>query len=487
MGFYNFHKDSHEDPHGPQNILEPIGLTWRHYVAMRYDPISFFRKLAAKYEDLCFFRILGQRCYLVNHPSLIRDVLVRHHDDIQKYPRVMRNLRQGIGDSLLTSQGSSWKQRRTMLQKIFRSSQLNEVGQVTIDESRRILKDLNVQSIVPIEKAMNRLTQTIIARSFFGGRLDDPDRVSFAIRDLSNRFYHDSNAVFQTPTWLPTRNNYKKQESLRTVRTAIEALSQQRQSVDSNGHDVLGMLASALQGTSSLTDGGFTRQQALDELITLFVAGSHTSSVALAWTAYLIATHPNVQRKLHEEIDRVLADKELTVEDLSRLPYTTSVVQESLRLHPPAWELFARQTLQPIRLRQFEIPVGSLVFILPIVTHRDARFFPNPLHFSPDRFSAQRIDEVDPFAYLPFGAGPHTCLGKTMTMVQLPLILATLLRSFTLSLANPNARVRGFPRVSLRPTPDPLIRLSLRNESSAVRASPFEQVANCESPAGSGS
>ncbi len=440
----------YSNPPGPRGYLDIVHLTYRHYLAMRWDPVRFFSRLGRRYGDLCRFTMFGYSCYLVNHPRWIREVMIHHAADVEKFSRVTDVLRQGLGESVLTTEAESWREQRRKLQQVFRRSQLQRMAELTLQEIEWRADRFRTSRPLRIERVMNELLQSTMARFLFGSDLPDGQAVSRCVREYSDRFYLESKALARWPEWIPTRAQRRKRQCLAFVRAEIQALAAQRAASRAD-RDVLGELCATAAGASDEHPG--ERNHALDQLLTLFVAGSHTSSVAAAWTWYLVARHPEVQQRLRREVETVTGGRPLRADDVEALEYAKMVVQESLRLYPPAWELFARRVKRPLHLAGYEIPPGSLILILPIVTHRDERFFPDPLRFDPERFAPERASQIDSCAYFPFGVGPHICLGKTMTLEQLPLVLGALLQRFEITLADERP-VATLPRVSLRPRDD---------------------------------
>ncbi len=440
----------YSNPPGPRGYLDFVHLTYRHYLAMRWDPVRFFSRLGRRYGDLCRFTMFGYSCYLVNHPRWIREVMIHRAADVEKFSRVTNVLRQGLGESVLTTEGESWREQRRKLQQLFRRSELQRMNELTLQEIERRADRFSTSRPLRIECVMNDLLQSAMARFLFDSDLRDGPTVSRCVREYSDRFYLESKALARCPDWIPTRAHRRKQHCLAFVRDEIQALAAQRAERCADG-DVLGELCA--MAASACDEHPRERNHALDQLITLFVAGSHTSSVAAAWTWYLVARHPEIQQRLRREVETVTGGRPLRADDVEALEYAKMVVQESLRLYPPAWELFARLVKRPLHLAGYEIPPGSLILILPIVTHRDERFFPDPLRFDPERFAPERASQIDPCAYFPFGVGPHICLGKTMTLEQLPLVLGALLQRFEVTLAD-DRPVATIPRVSLRPRDD---------------------------------
>jgi cytochrome P450 len=204
-----------------------------------------------------------------------------------------------------------------------------------------------------------------------------------------------------------------------------------------------------------------TDRQLRDEVMTMLLAGHETTSLALSWAWYLIAQHPMVRERLESELDAVLAERDPSFEDLGRLPYTKMVVEETLRLYPPAWG-FSREALQPDTVGGYDLPRGWLVFIIPYVMHRHPRYWVRPDTFDPTRFSPEESAARAKYVYLPFGAGPRQCIGNQFAMVEAQLVLATLAARFRLVVEN-RAPVEPWPLITLRPRQQIRVRLEPRS------------------------
>jgi cytochrome P450 len=197
-------------------------------------------------------------------------------------------------------------------------------------------------------------------------------------------------------------------------------------------------------------DGGaMTDEQLRDEVITLFLAGHETTALALSWTWFLLAQHPEKEAKLHAELDRVLGGRAPTVEDLPHLSYAGMVFHESMRLYPPAYA-FGREAVEDCEIGGFHIARGTTLFISPWVAHRDERFFERPEEFEPERWEGNLMKRLPKLAYLPFGGGPRVCIGNSFATMEATLLLATIARKFKLRLAADQA-VAPFPSITLRP------------------------------------
>ncbi len=204
-------------------------------------------------------------------------------------------------------------------------------------------------------------------------------------------------------------------------------------------------------------------QQLRDEVITWLLAGHETTALNLSWTWYLLAQHPEVEEKLHAELDSVLGGRLPCAIDLPKLQYTDRVIRETLRLYPPAWRIF-RRTQEPFTVGEYTLPVGSNIVLSQWVTQRDARWFSEPERFYPDRWSEEAATALPRFAYFPFGGGPRVCIGAGFAMMEATLLLATIAQRFRMRLA-PNQRIEPLASITLRPKNG--IRVELEDRATA--------------------
>lgn len=422
---------------------------------MRTDPINFAKELSNKYGDVSFYRVFKHQMVLVNHPDLIRQVLVTESENFPKFDRIRNHLRKATGDGLLVTQGEEWRKQRVSTQKIFRSGRMELFGKLTSHHTSQMLSRWKDESHVRIEHEMTALTQAIMGEGFFGLQLRDGHRIANAVRVLSDIFHDESRGLFNLPDWLPLRLKRKKAESIRLLRDSLTHVVKNRLASGERRDDFLDMLLhSPANGSNHFPDSAIV-DSVMSQLLTMYLAGFHTTSVALAWLMFAVARNHEVQQRLREEVQQVCGGVPPEMQQLSDLTYTQMVVKESLRLYPASWELFARQSVQETEVGGYRVPTKSLVLIMPVVTHHDPRFFPNPLEFDPLRFSPSREQEIPPFAWIPFGAGPNACIGKSMALMQMSHILATVMQKFELKLDNNNAqKITMVPKVSLRPSAD---------------------------------
>ena len=252
--------------------------------------------------------------------------------------------------------------------------------------------------------------------------------------------------ILGLPEWLPRWRSRHARSALSGLdRVIFDMIAARRANLDVPD-DLLSLLLAA---RDEETGEGMTDRQLRDEVMTLFAAGYETTAVALAWTLYLLSRHPEVERNLHREVDRVLGEGRATFADLESLTYTRMVIEESMRLFPPAFAL-NRLPLTDDEVGGHRIRAGSLVTISPYVTHRNPRLWNDPLRFDPERFAPNRAAKRHRFAYFPFGGGPRICLGNGFAMMEARIVLATITHAYPLRLV-PGHRITAQGRITLRP------------------------------------
>jgi cytochrome P450 len=238
--------------------------------------------------------------------------------------------------------------------------------------------------------------------------------------------------------------------------TVYKIIAQHRDNKTDSG-DLLSMLMSARdEDGSRMSD-----RQLRDEVLTFLIAGHETTALGLTWTWHLLAQHPEVEGKLHQELDRVLGGRVPEFSDLPSLTYTERVIKESMRLHPPAWSL-ARTVISDFDLRGYRIPAGANVVMSQWIMHRNPTYFPEPEKFDPDRWSPEKAQKLPRFAYFPFGGGPRQCIGTSFAMMEATLLLATIAHKFQLN-SVPDHPVVLVPSFTLRPKYG--IRMTLKTHS----------------------
>jgi cytochrome P450 len=299
---------------------------------------------------------------------------------------------------------------------------------------------------------MAGLTLDIAAGALFSSHVgEEPEVVSRSVETILAEVSHRFSVPFYPPLRVPTRRNLRLKGAIRTIDRAVYRIIEERRRRGGGGDDLLALLMGA---RDEETGEAMTDTQLRDEVITLFIAGHETTANALSWTFYLLAKNPDAEGRLRAELDESLgangSRRAPTVADLPRIPYARRVVEEAIRLYPPAW-ITNRQALYDDEILGYHIPAGAFVMISPYVIHRHPDLWENPLDFDPDRFSPERSEGRPRYAYFPFGGGPRQCIGRDMALVEAHLILATIASRYRLRLASENIAVEPEALATLRP------------------------------------
>ena len=399
-----------------------------------------------RYGDLVLIRFGPFKGFLLYAPEYFHQVLVTDADHFHKTTATKRALDLVVGTGLFTNDGDSWRRQRKLVQPAFHTKRIGAYGQVMVDITEDMLADWRDETPVEMDRAMTGLTMRIIAKTLFDANLDDTaaigDAITVALHEVDDRF----NRLILLPNWAPTASNRALKESVAQLDAIIQRFIDDRRASGEDKGDLLSML---LMARDEDTDGAMTDKQVRDEAMTLFGAGHETTAHALSWTCYALSQNPDVEARLHAELNAVLGGRAPTLEDLPNLPYTEMVVKETLRLYPPAWTT-TREAIEDVEIGGYTIRKGEVV-VLPIFSiHRDPRFFPEPLRYDPERFSPEREKAIPRYAYLPFGGGPRVCIGNAFAMMEARLIVATMAQRFTFSVA-PDCLVEPQRMFTLRP------------------------------------
>jgi cytochrome P450 len=427
----------------------------------RRDQLGFYAACARDYVDVVPIRLGPRRAMLVYHPDAIEEVLVARSRDFVKSPGV-RLLRPLLGDGLLLSEGDHWLRQRRLVQPAFHRQRVAAYGEVMTAFTERHIADWKDGRVVDVHAEMMALTQAIVAKTLFDADVaDEADSVARSTRVLMEDFGARLWRAFRLPHWLPTPGNLKSARAVGRLDGLVYRIITERRRSGGDRGDLLSMLLHA----QDADDGaGMTDQQVRDEVMTLFMAGHETTAVALSWTWYLLAHHPEVEARLAGELRAVLGGRAPTVSDLAKLTYTERVVTESMRLYPPAYGL-GRQAARPTEIAGYPIAAGVIVIIPTWVVHRDPRWFEEPEAFRPERWLDGSPRAEGPgrarYTYFPFGGGPRLCIGNSFATMEAILLLATIAQRFRLDLV-PGQRVTPTPYVTIRPEPGVRVRLSGR-------------------------
>ncbi len=406
-----------------------------------------FLSLRDELGDVIRFQLGGLTAHLVSDPDLIRIMLHEKHRIYTKNTRGMYKLRLVLGDGLLTSQGSSWLRNRRIAQPAFHRKRIAGFATSMTEAAEEMSARWKAGQTLDVHHEMMRVTLRIIASTMLSADVTDVtdkvgEAVSYVIEDVNRRL----NSAIDLPPPLPTQRNRAFKRAMETLdQVVLDTIEARRRSGEEKG-DLLDMFMNA---TDADTGEQMDDAQLRDEVMTIFLAGHETTANALSWTFYLLSKNPEWARRVRAEVLEVLGDRSPTAEDVKGLELCKRVLQESMRLYPPAW-MTARSPNEDTTLGGYHIPKESLVLASPWVVGRHPAHWTNPEGFDPDRFLPERSEGRHRFAYFPFGGGPRICIGNNFAMMEAQLILATVLRDWNLDLVSGHP-IELDPVVTLRP------------------------------------
>lgn len=429
-------------PPGPRRTFPLSGL-----LAYRRGPLPFFQNLAAQYGDISYFRLGPQEAFFVNHPDYIKDVLVTNHQNFHKGLALQRAKRL-LGEGLLTSEGEFHRRQRRLAQPAFHRARIASYAGVMTDYASETRARWRDGDTLDMSEEMMRLTLGIVGKTLFDADVvSDAREVGEAMTVVMDLFNTITIPFFELIQKLPLPQLRRFDTAKAKLNAIIYRLIEERRRSGEDRGDLLSMLLLA-QDTEG--DGSaMTDEQLRDEVMTIFLAGHETTANALVWTWYLLSQNPQVEEKLHEELDRVLGGRLPAFADVAQLKYTEMVLAESMRLYPPAWAV-GRLAMAETEIAGYIVPAKALVLMSQYVMHRDPRYFSDPLRFDPERWTAAAGESRPQFSYFPFGGGPRRCIGEGFAWMEGVLLIAALAQQWRMRLV-PNHPVALKPVITLRP------------------------------------
>ena len=444
----------------PNQVKEPVSksedyrfppgfqrnLLWFAFRRFRpANPIVLFQHLVDEYGDIAHYKIGWNHIVFLNNPDYIREVLVVQNDNFIK-ERTVRRTKMLLGEGMITAEGAQHRSQRQVAQPAFHRQRIPEYADMIVQEGVRMRDRWRDGEQRDIARDMMHLTLNVVAGTLFATDLrDEVDELADAI----NRIMGLYNFLVMLPAaeWLvhvrpPGLAAFVR--ARKRIDAVVYRMIEAHRKAGHNGGSLLDLMLAASPDHSAASE-----QSLRDQVITIFLAGYETVANALAWTWYLLSQNPECERRFHDEIDRELQDRPPAFEDVPRLRYTEMVLAESMRLYPPAWAM-GRYARSDFRLGEFFLPAKTTVLISQFIMHRDARFFPDPLRFNPERFTPEAKARRTKFTYFPFGAGFRQCIGESFAWMEGVLLLATLGQRWKPKLV-PGHRVEPEPLITLRP------------------------------------
>lgn len=435
--------------HPKSRLPEPPGPGFlRGMLAYGQDPAAYMHHLFLTYGDVVVWKGL-MTIFMLNNPEHVRQVLSQAHPDFTKDLYDYRVLQQTLGKGLVTNDGEHWARQRKLMQPMFHHKVVNAFDEAINAYTAALAKrweNIRPDEPVALDRDMSKITFQIVAATLFGSEIDEhAEEVADSI-NVININTKTLAAFFSLYPFVPTPHNRRARSVKARLEHIIYKVIDGRRARGVETRDLLDRLLGA---RDEQTGEGMEEQQIRDEVLTLMLAGHETSSTALQWTFHALSKYPEVEARLIEELDQVLGGRPATAADLSQLPYLKQVVQETMRLYPPVWGI-ARKSVKPQEFGGYALPAGAYISIMPYSLHRHPEFWPDPERFDPERFTPQNSQGRHPYSYIPFAAGPRTCIGVGMSMLEIQLVLAQLLQRFKVRMV-PGHVVKPWATITYRP------------------------------------
>ena len=434
----------------PATAPGPLGPDMlRAFSVIRRNPLDYLMSAWQQYGDVVQFPIPRPPSYLVNDPEGVRRVLVGNARAYGKSTIQYRSLALVTGEGLLVADTDAWRRQRPLVQPAFHHETLDHLVAHVDVAVQRVVRDWSAKPgrpVVDVDASMMHAALEVVGHALFGTDLSaDASRLAQATLAALDVVVARARVPVTPPDWMPTPGNRKLHAAVRELDDAVRRMLSVRSRARSRQEprDMLDLLIGAQDDTGAQ----LSVQEIRDQVVTFIVAGHETVASALTWAWSLLAANPQVQHDLQDESDAVLGGRPATFADYRRLPLARAVMDEALRLYPPAW-LITRKAGEGDVLGGHEVPPSSLIILSPWLLHRHPAAWSRPDEFRPDRFLS---GEADRTAFIPFGAGPRQCIGRDFAYVEGVLMLAALAGRFTVAYPDGAGPPRAEPLVTVRP------------------------------------
>jgi cytochrome P450 len=430
-------------PPGPKG-LPIVGVA----LQIRRDALGALSRAAREYGDIVRLPIMSQERIFINHPDLIEQVLVIQQSKFHKSELTKKITGRLLGEGLLISEGDIWRRQRRLAQPAFHRSRISEYGATMAEITDAHVRGWRDGEERDLAREMMSLTLNLAVRTLFGTTLDvDPQQVGRAMTFLMRYSLNRQRSPLRVPETWPTPSNRRATRELAFVDSLVyQIIADRKGQHDSHRREDL---LSMLMGVMDEDGSQMTRQQLRDETMTLFIGGHETTAQMLAWAWYLLSEHPAAEERLNEELRSVLGGRIPEAADFGKLPYLQAVMNETLRLYPPAY-IMARTSIEPCELGGYEFPAGTTMLMSQWVMHREARYYEQPTEFRPERWTEGLASRLPAGAFFPFGDGPRRCIGQGFALLEAAIVIGTLAQRFRFRLV-PGHPVVPEPLVTLRP------------------------------------
>jgi cytochrome P450 len=414
---------------------------------MNRDRLAMMTGAAQRYGDAARLPVGHKSLYFFNHPDHAKHVLASNAGNYEKGIGLV-HARRALGDGLLTSEGELWKEQRKVIQPAFQSRRIAQQAGAIAAEGARLVDRLRSrigQGPVQLVDELTGLTLGVLGRTLLDADLHAFEGIGTDFARVQDQAMFELETLSMVPMWIPLPHQMRFRKARHRLERVVDRLVADRRGRSTDADDVLSRLIISADREADPRVGQIRLR---DELVTLLLAGHETTASTLSWTLHLLDKHPEVWQRVHDEATGVFGGRLPEYEDLHRLPYTSMVISEAMRMYPPVW-LLPRISVAEDVVGGYRVPAGADVLVSPYTLHRHPDFWPEPDRFDPERFGDHADPDRPRFAYIPFGAGPRFCVGNHLGLLEAVLVLAQLCRDLRLT-GLPGRPTVAEPMLSLR-------------------------------------
>lgn len=419
----------------PKRPLIPIITDLLEYRQAALNTIPYTARMVEKYGDVCDVSFTGVKNYFIHDPEVVKEILTTHGNKMKR-TYLFRAFRKFLGNGLFTTEGDHHRQQRRLIKPAFYPERIQGYATIMTECALAETATWKDGSEIVLQEAMTRITLNVITRCMFGSGLSNEEiadvgkelKVAFdiTVRIVSNPFY--AYCLINDIKIPIVKKFYRQKHILDEVVNKI--IATYRKENNEGKKDLLSLLMDARDED---TGSGMTDEQIKDEVMTFFVAGHETTTLALTWTFYLLAKHPEISKTFHEEVRTVIGDGTPSASHYQQLGYTRNVFKEALRLYPPAWT-FAREPIEDITINDYHFPKGCVLWTITYLVHHNEKYFHDAESFIPERWDEEDARKIPKYAYFPFGGGNRMCIGEGFAWMEGVLVLAAIGSKFELEL-----------------------------------------------------
>ncbi|MCP8968077.1 cytochrome P450 [Ectobacillus ponti] len=417
------------------------GFQLTNYLTFRKDPLAFLYDTHTIADIVTINPSDRLASYIIHAPEAIKEILTVKDEQFVKGSSA-KIFSRTLGEGVLTTEGETHRRQRKMVQPAFHKKRIAGYADAVTAYADELVQSWQDGEVRWMNQDMMQLTLRVIVKTMFGTDIQGrTTEIAQAVNDIIEKAADSIMMPIRLFDWLPTKKNRRYEQGVKTLDELTDDLVAEAKPDEDN---MMGMLLQA-----RYEDGEpLSRKEIRDQVVTFLIAGHETTANALTWALFLLSQNPEAEQLFHQELDTVLQGRCPTFADIPSLVYTNQIMQETLRLYPPAW-IVLREAKEDVEIGGHSFKKNASFMISPYVMHRNPAFFAEPEAFRPERFTKENQANIPHYAYIPFGAGSRGCIGTQFAMMEALLILATVGQRYKLRTLEPE-KVRPEPLVSLR-------------------------------------